>query len=240
MHEWWCHNVNHPAWCEIVHDDDGDPDCRSGWRRTVVLTLLDAARDVNATTSELEIEPVSLAVSLRHRHRECTPRVVVSPEPARSGTRYDFTPEEAEKLSQAMLEAVMVSDGQPIARVQGGQTALPYWWSHDLDHPRWCWVRHRDSDYDTDRDCWSRQEWTLHPSLPEAAHTATKDGEVRVNAVQSLEISLHQAYRECAPRVTIAPDHLADGGTYALTRAEAERLSHALREAVVLLNNQPA
>lgn len=238
MHEWWCHKVGHPKWCEVVHDDDADPDCRSGWQRTVLLTLLDAARDLNAATGELEIEPVSLVVSLRHRYRECTPRVVVSPEPSWSGTRYDFTREEAGQVGQAMLEAVMAGDGQPIARVQSIETRLPYWWSDDLDHPWWCRVEHRDSDCDSDRDCWSRQEWTLHPSLPEAGRTATKDGEEQVNAVQSLQISLHQAYREHAPRVTIAPEHLPDGVSYALTCDEAERLGHAMREAAVLLDNQ--
>lgn len=238
MHEWWCHKAGHPKWCEVVHDNEADPDCRSGWQRTVLLTLLDAARDLDAATGELEIEPVSLVVSLRNRYRECTPRVVVSPEPSWSGTRYDFTREEAEQVSQAMLEAVMAGDGQAIARVQGSKTPLPYWWSHGLDHPAWCRVRHRDSDYDSDRDCWSRQEWTLRPSLPEAARTATKDREAQVNAVHSLQILLHQAYRECAPRVTITPEHLADGGSYALTCDEAERLGHAMREAVVLLGDQ--
>lgn len=236
---WWCHNVGHPAWCDVEHDRDADPDCRSGWRRAVLLSLADAARGMNATTGELEIDPISLIVSLRHRHRECAPRVSVSPQPAWSGTRYDFTRDEAERISQVVIEAVTVTDGHAIARVQGGQAPLPYWWSHDLEHPRWCRAGHRDCDIDSDRDCWSRQDWTVRPTLPEAARTATQDGEMQVNAVESLQVCLHQAYRECAPRVTITPEHLPDGSTYELTRDEAERLGHALREAVILLDSRP-
>ncbi|GAA5118304.1 hypothetical protein [Haloechinothrix salitolerans] len=208
----------------------------------MLLTLPDAARSRNANTDELNYHPVKLVISLRHRFRECGPRVVVAPEPVWSGTRYDFTRDEAYQLGTAALEAVMVIDGQPIPCADSDQTHLPYWWHPDRDHPHWCRKPHEDGDYSSDRDCLSLHgfEKTIYPSLAEAARSEQSDGAVRINTVTELEISLRQRYREYAPRVVIAPEYLTEGGPYELTRDEAEQLGRALREAVLVVDNQPA
>lgn len=235
---WWCHKLGHPTWCGAVHhENDVDRDCRSSWSRSVLLTLPGAARSLNTQTDELRFDPVNLVVSLCHRFRECSPRIVVSPDPTWGGTRYEFTAGEADRLCTAVLEAAVLIDGQPTPRALREQTRLPYWWSHDLSHPYWCRVKHRDSDDDSDRDCWSLRERTIRPSLREAARTEQPDGAVRVNAVAALQVTLHQRYRECAPRVTLQPEHLADGSTYELTRGEAEQLGLALRAAVLLIDS---
>ena len=120
---WWCHHLEHPAWCKVTHEDGDfstDRDCLSGWERQVRLTLPDAARIRRQDRGEFEfdIHPAELCVFLHQRYRECAPRIVLSPDPTNHGTRYDLTHDEAEQLGHALLEAVLLIDGQPIQQHQ--------------------------------------------------------------------------------------------------------------------------
>lgn len=116
---WWCHQGEHPAWCVIPHADGdygSDRACLSGWERQVRLSLPDAARIRREHNGEFafDVHPYTLVVHLHQRYRECAPRIVLSPGPTNQGTRHDLTRDEAEALGRALLEGVLLIDGQPI------------------------------------------------------------------------------------------------------------------------------
>lgn len=124
---------------------------------------------------------------------------------------------------------------------EGVSGAHPYWWCHALAHPDWCRVSHQDGDFDSDRDCLSRWERQVRLTLPRAARIRREDRgefEFDVHPAQ-LIVSLHQSYRECAPRIVVTPDEINQGTRYDLTRDEAEQLGQALLEAVLLIDGQP-
>ena len=116
---WWCHDQDHPAWCRGGHKDGdhgSDRDCMSWWERMVGLSLPDAARIRRKPNGPFvfDIHPYKLVLFLHQRYRECAPRIVLSPGPTNQGTRYDLTRDEAEALGRALLEGVLLIDGQPI------------------------------------------------------------------------------------------------------------------------------
>lgn len=121
---WWCRGAAHPVWCDVSHADgdfDSDRGCLSGWEREVLLTLPNSAR-IRREDKGLfacDVHPYKLCVYLHQEYRECAPRVVLTPDPTNQGTRYDLTRDEAEALGRALLEAVLLIDGQPISRRPG-------------------------------------------------------------------------------------------------------------------------
>lgn len=108
-----CPHHEHPAWCSEQHTIAGD-DCYSDWRHEVQLTLPDAARTCDNPTVQIQGNPVHLDIFLTQREHECTPRVVISPDPVTEGTRYELTGDEARVLGQHLIEAVLLIDGQTI------------------------------------------------------------------------------------------------------------------------------
>lgn len=116
---WWCHHQTHPAWCKGGHEDGdhgSDRDCLSDWERMVGLTLPDAARIRRKANGPFafDVHPSKLVLFLHQRYRECAPRIVLSPDRTNEGTRYDLTRDEAEALGRALLEGVLLIDGNPV------------------------------------------------------------------------------------------------------------------------------
>lgn len=92
----------------------------------VPLSLPDAARIRRKPKGPFvfDVHPYELVVFLHQRYRECAPRIVLSPDRTNEGARYDLTRDEAEALGHALLEGVLLIDGQPI------RDRTPPW-SHD-------------------------------------------------------------------------------------------------------------
>lgn len=108
-----CPHHEHPAWCCEQHTITRR-NCYSDWGREVQLTLPDAARTRDDTTGQIQGVPVHLDIFVTQREHECTPRVVISPDPVTAGTRYELTGEEARLLGQLLIEAVLLIDGHTV------------------------------------------------------------------------------------------------------------------------------
>ncbi len=88
------------------------------------------------------------------------------------------------------------------------------------EHPAWCANRHSDDDWGSDRDCvsaWERQIPLAHGRW------------------RALVVHLHWPYGADGPRVVLTPNSTNHPACHELSRDEADAVSRALLEAVVVL-----
>lgn len=102
-----------PSWCWGHHDDGEHPTDerkhRTRWEGRQVLSLAEPVATWHQTRGRYVFDPVELMVHVQQGYRETEPRVIVEPEHTESGSRYDFTLAEAERIGRALLKAVEVA-----------------------------------------------------------------------------------------------------------------------------------